>query len=363
MAQQSVSERKTIAACRILPWGLALLVAVVGSGCATSDKGPTEAERERANRTDIVDHRKAPPGEVLTTLEVDSNAPVFERYEIAPGDVLDVVYNLERRSRKDFPITLYHTVSVRFVNVPKLDQNQQVLPDGTISLPYLGRYAVDGKTVDQLRDELEAEYDSILRDPEIYVAIENFNARVEQVRRDLRTSARGLSKLVTVRPDGRATFPLIGTYKVVGRTVEDVHDELGEAYQEYMAGLNLDLFMHEQTGTNVYVVGEVNNPGAYQVKRPINLVQAVARAGGYTQESELTTVIVFRRDGDRLKAHRFDLENMDVYAAQAINFYLQPEDIMLVPRSRVSSLAQLMREISDITFFQGLGIGFDLNPY
>jgi polysaccharide export outer membrane protein len=85
----------------------------------------------------------------------------------------------------------------------------------------------------------------------------------------------------------------------------------------------------------------------------------VARAGGYTQQGETSSVIVFRRDDKRLKAHRFDIKDMDTFGAQAINFYLQPEDILLVPRSRISSLAQLMREISDITFFQGFDIGFD----
>lgn len=341
---------------------LATLLMIGLIGCSHTHDDPMTGNEQDKGATRIIDHRAGSPGEVVTTLSIDSSVPVFDRYQLAPGDVLDVVYNLERNSRETFPITLYHTLSVRFVNLPDLDQRQEVLPDGTISLPYLGRYAVEGKTVDALTRELESAYDDILRDPGIYVAIENFNARVEQVRRDLRTSARGLSKLVTVRPDGRATFPLVGTYEVVGRTVEDVHDQLADAYQAYMPGLNLDLFMHEQTGTNVYVVGEVNDPGQYQVKRPVNLVQAVALAGGYTRQGAVSDVLVFRRSGDeQLVAHRFDMQDMGRFGAHAINFYLQPEDILLVPRSRVSSFAQLMREISDIAFFRGLGVSYDLN--
>jgi polysaccharide export outer membrane protein len=338
---------------------LLLGVLALISGCAGTNDRVDEATRERVDRTDTVDHRKAPPGDVVGTLEINSRVPLFDSYRIAPGDVLDVVYHLQRRRQEHYPITLYHTVSVRFVHVPELSQTQEVLPDGTISLPHLGRYKVEGKTVEELRQELEKAYSGTLRDPDIYVSIENFNARVEQIRQDLRTSARGLSKLITVRPDGRATFPLIGPYEVAGRTVEDVHQELADRYQQYMAGLKLDLFMHEQSGTNIYVVGEVRQPGEYEIKRPINLIQAVARAGGYTQQGETSSVIVFRRDDKRLKAHRFDIKDMDTFGAQAINFYLQPEDILLVPRSRISSLAQLMREISDITFFQGFDIGFD----
>jgi polysaccharide export outer membrane protein len=47
---------------------------------------------------------------------------------------------------------------------------------------------------------------------------------------------------------------------------------------------------------------------------------------------------------------------MDEYGLQASQFYLQPDDVLLVPRSKISSAAQLMREIADITFFNGWGI-------
>jgi len=344
---------------------LACLTALVLlSACSTQQtQQEQEPEFDIFDYTDTIDHRKGRPGEQLTTLKITSDFPVFESYAIAPGDTLDVVYHLERRLKEIYPITLYHTVDVRFVNVPQLDQSQDVLPDGTISLPYLGTYKVVGKTTTELREELVDAYREYLREPEIYVTIKNFNARVEQLRRDLHTAGRGLSKLIKVRPDGYATFPMLGDYYVARRSIKDVYEELEADYKEYMPGLKVDLFMHEQTGTNVYVLGEINNPGAYKVVRPISVAQAVARAGGYTREGETSSVVVFRREGERLKAHRFDIRDMSTYGAQALNFYLQPEDVLLVPRNRISSAAQLMREISDIAFFRGLGIsiGYDID--
>ena len=306
--------------------------------------------------TETIDHTKGLPGEQLVTLDITNEAPVFKNYTIAPGDVLDVVYHLERKLIEDYSITLYHALEIKFVNIPSLDQNQEVLPDGTVSLPYLGSYPVVGKTTAELGAELKEAYKDYLRNPEIYVTIRNFNTRVEQLRIDLRTAGRGLSKLIKVRPDGYATFPLLGEYYVARRTIKDVFDEIDADYIAYMPGLKLDLFMHEQSGTNIYVLGELRNPGAYEVNRPISVAQAVARAGGYTREAETTTVIVFRRDGQKVKAHRFDIRDMSTYGAQALNFYLQPEDVLLVPRNNISSAAQLMREISDITFFRGFSI-------
>jgi len=341
---------------------ISLLSLCLLSGCNSFQSD--EQDIDDLDFTDTIDHTKGLPGEQLTTLDITSNSPVFKSYSIAPGDVLDVVYHLERKLIEDYPITLYHTLDIKFVNVSALDQSQEVLPDGTISLPYLGSYKVIGKTAAELGVELREAYSNHLRHPELYVTIRNFNTRVEQLRIDLRTAGRGLSKLIKVRPDGYATFPMLGDYYVARRSIEEVFKELDADYLEYMPGLKVGLFMHEQNGTNIYLLGELKSPGTYEVNRPISVAQAVARAGGYTREAETTNVVVFRRDGQRLKAHRFDMRDMSTYGAQAMSFYLQPEDVLLIPRNKVSSAAQLMREIADITFFRGFGLSgsYDINP-
>jgi len=325
-------------------------------GCSNGSPYDDDSNSDEFDFTDTIDHTRGLPGEQLTTLKITSDSPVFESYSIAPGDVLDIVYHLERRLIDDYTITLYHALDIKFVTVPALDQQQEVLPDGTISLPYLGSYKVIGKTANELAQELEESYKKYLKQPDIYVTIRNFNTRVEQLRNDLRTAGRGLSKLITVRPDGYATFPMLGDYYVARRSIKEVYEELNQDYVEYMPGLKVGLFMHEQTGTNIYLLGELNKPGTYQLNRPISVAQAVAQAGGYTREAETRTVVVFRRAGDRLKAHRFNMRDMSKFGAQALNFYLQPEDVLLIPRNNISSAAQLMREVGDITFFRGLGL-------
>lgn len=310
------------------------------------------------DKTDVVDHTKGVPAAKIATLRMANDYPLFDHYYIAPGDVLDVVYNLEKQLEKSrFEIDLYHALDIRFIGASELDTRQDVLPDGTISLPYFGSYPVIGKTSEELKHELEKAYSKYLRYPEVLVEILNIDARVEQIRTDLRTAGRGLSKLVTVRQDGYASFPMIGEFFVAKKTIAEVSDDIIKAYENYMPGLKANLFLHEQTGTNIYVMGEVKNPDAYEINRPINILQAIALAGGYTREGQTEHIVVFRREGDRLTANRFNIKDMAQFGAHATSFFLQPEDIVLVPRSKVSSLAQLMSEIADITFFQGLGLG------
>lgn len=339
----------------------AIVMALMLVGCATKSNGESDAG-DFAD-TNVIDHTQGIPSAKIATLTMTNDYPVFDYYYITPGDVLDIVYNLERELRNTrFEITLYHRLKVSFIGSSELNVDQDVLPDGTITLPYLGPYTVLGKSTIQLKTELEKEYSRYLRYPEVLIEIKNINARVEQIRTDLRTAGRGLSKLVTVRQDGYASFPLIGEIYVAKRTIADVSGDLINAYGKYMPGLKSNLFLHEQAGTNIYVMGEVQEPGAIEMNRPVNVVQAIAMAGGYTRQGQTEYVVVFRRDKDRLHAHRFNLKDMDQYGAHAISFFLRPEDIVLVPRSKVSSLAQLMSEIADITFFRGLGISYEFKP-
>ena len=342
---------------------LAVVLVVVAAGLAMAGcrSGSAGGHGRNDDRIKVIDHQKGSslPGDRIASLELRGDYPMFDEYLIAPGDTLDIVYHLERRQVDEFPISLYHQLAIKFVHASELNETQQVLPDGTVTLPYLGSVKVIGLTPPELRDKLEREYEPILQHPEIYVRIENFNARVEQIREDLHTSGRGLSKLIRVRPDGKASFPLVGTMRVAQRSIEDVQKELRVKYEKFMDGLEADLFMHDQTGNNIYVVGEVETPGKLQINRPINVVQAVARAGGYTHEAAIASTIVFRRRDERMFAHRFDLEDTEQFGARAMRFYLKPGDVLLMPRSRISSAAQLMREISDITFFRGWGFDVD----
>ena len=90
----------------------------------------------------------------LTTFPFDqeeSPYDIFTEYLLAPGDVLDVLYQIKTWQEQDeFFLAVDHTVAVKFANLPELNEEQFVRPDGTISLPYIGQVYVVGKTVEQL---------------------------------------------------------------------------------------------------------------------------------------------------------------------------------------------------------------------
>jgi polysaccharide export outer membrane protein len=288
-----------------------------------------------------------------------SDLDLFSEYRLNPGDVLDVLFQIHSwEPTPDFKIGTGYTVSVKFIGAPELDQTQSVLPDGTIVLPYIGKVPVYEKTIEELTRELTQAYGKILRNPQIYLLVPEFQTRIKELKADLHTAPRGLSRLVTIRPDGYVTFPLIGDVFAAHRTIPELNAILNEKYDQFLPGLHVDLFLEKHSGAVVYLLGELQKPGAYNIIKPISLVEAVTLAGGYTDRAALDSVAVFRKHERKIVARVIDINNMLTVGPDAAFFYLRPDDVVYIPKRSISTFAQLMAEIADILFFKGWSIGF-----
>lgn len=278
-------------------------------------------------------------------------------YRIASGDQLDILFQIRTWiKREDFKIAVDHTVEVRFVHASELNQSQRVRPDGMLSLPYIGDVFVIGRGVEELTAELKERYSKVLRSTELYVVIPDFRSAIKELKADLHTAPRGLSRLVTVRPDGHVTFPMLGDLLAAGRTIPEMNKELNVLYEKYLPGLNCDLFLESHAGSVIYVQGEVKKPGVYNILKSISVLEAVTLAGSWTPGAKLENVIVVRKQQEKLVATRIDMrKSLDMSGSGAF-FYLQPDDIVLVPKTAVSEAAEIMRDIGSIMMFRGWGI-------
>jgi len=107
-----------------------------------------------------------------------------------------------------------------------------------------------------------------------------------------------LSSEVLVRPDGGISFPLIGDLAVAGHSPLDVKGELEMQLAEFVPGASVTVAVLQISGNQVFVVGKVNRPGAYPIYRPIDVMQALALAGGTAQFAELDDIRILRRGSD-----------------------------------------------------------------
>jgi polysaccharide export outer membrane protein len=283
-----------------------------------------------------------------------SQTGLFEDYRMVPGDVLDILFQIETWMKKDkFPILIDYTITVKFEHAPELNETQVVQPDGKISLPYLGGVYVANKTIPELTAELKGKYSKILRDPLIYITVPDFRARIKELKKDLHTASRGLSRLVTVRPDGYATFPLVGDVFVAKRTFPRVTEILNEKYNDFLPGLHVDLFLERHEGSVIYVLGQVANAGTYKIAKPTNILQAAAMAGGFLAGSNKTNIMVFRKHERKLFATKVNLKNILSRKADREYFYLKPDDVVYVTKRKLRKSAEIMTEIGNLIMFRG----------
>lgn len=284
---------------------------------------------------------------------------MFPEYRVAPGDQLDVLFSIRTWEKEDlYLISLEDTVSIKFVHAAKLNELQRVRPDGKVSLPYIGDYLIAGKTTDQANKELKEKFSRVLKHPEIYVTITQYLSQIRELKKDLHTSTRGLSRLVTVRPDGFTTFPMVGDMIVANRTIPEIAQELNQRYYDISPSLYVDLFLEKHAGSLVYIIGEVQTPQAYELRKPISIIEAMTLAGGHTPGAKLESVIVMRRHEDKVVATRVNVEEMLEMGRKGRMFYLQPDDILYVPPTAISRTADLMDLLGRASMFNGWGLGW-----
>ncbi len=294
--------------------------------------------------------------EISSEGELPHSEDLFTEYHIAPGDVLDVLFQIQTwKPNERFTLAVDQEITVKFENTPELDETQNVRPDGTISLPYIGNIYVIGKTVDELTEELESLYreKEVLQIPELYIVVGDFRSAIKELKNDLHTAPRGLSRLVTVRPDGCATFPMVGDVMVAGNTIPAVGKILNDKYALIMHGLNCDLFLEKHSGSLIYIVGQVNKPGNYAITRPVSVLKALTMAGGYSPGANLNSVIVARKQKGKIIATRIDVSEALSFNDTGDLFYLQPDDVIFVPKTWIAKASEVSQQIGDILFFRG----------
>lgn len=134
---------------------------------------------------------------------------------------------------------------------------------------------------------------------------------------------------VQVDAAGRISFPLAGVVQVSGQTPGEIEGLLAERLrQAYVRSPQVTVNLKEAVSQVVTVAGEVKKPGLYPVMGRMTLLQAIARAEGTGEFSDLQSVVVFRTiQGRRLAAlYNVDAIQRGAYADPEI----YPNDVVMI---------------------------------
>lgn len=138
---------------------------------------------------------------------------------------------------------------------------------------------------------------------------------------------------VIVRPDGGVSFPLSGDVDAAGGTVEELRQKIDERMRKYIPDPVVTVSVKTATGNRIYVVGKVNRPGEFLLSRPLDVMQALAMAGGTTPFAEVDDIRILRREGMAQKQVSLRFRYSDAEGGKALdkNILLQSGDTVVVP--------------------------------
>lgn len=135
-----------------------------------------------------------------------------------------------------------------------------------------------------------------------------------------------------VGPDGTIRLPLIGSVTAAGLTLDELTDRLTKALQRFLREPKVIVALKQLPPMfrRVYVLGAVKMPGAYAlpVGESPTVFDAIALAGGFTEDADLERVRVFQKDGQVLT---FNLRNFQADGFRLNGSVIQPGDLVWVP--------------------------------
>lgn len=139
-----------------------------------------------------------------------------------------------------------------------------------------------------------------------------------------------LQRKVAVRPDGKISFPLIGEIPAASRSAEELQKEITARLQKFIPDPVVTVVV-DKVAYKIYVIGEVKNSGQYQVGHYLDVVQALALAGGLTPYAAENKIKILRRENGVETAIPFEYGKVKSGGDLKQNIILKRGDVVVVP--------------------------------
>ncbi|HCE43551.1 MAG TPA: hypothetical protein DET40_08385 [Lentisphaeria bacterium] len=329
-----------------------IMLAVFYAGCATAKK----------------DSAQVPPAPVVEadqpqtlTKQVNEMMKSFESND-------SILPPLESSSKKDAaPYTLYtgDLLEISVLEEPEMTRDVSVLPDGTITYLLVGEIKAKGKTIKDVRLELEKALTEYFVKPRVSIIIKKvheealdafvsmmgalknpgkFKLSKDERLTDAVADAGGLLYINDFM-GGRSVANLNASYISRDGVKLDVDFDklfrLGDMRFDIPLESGDFIYIGEADTNAIIVLGEVTTPQIIPHNRDISLVEAISRCGGFTEKGCKSEVIVLKASPDaEVKCVKINLEALLAGTGKDKNILIEGGDIVWVPEQGMSEYAR-----------------------
>ena len=278
----------------------------------------------------LLDYRVRINDEVLVTY-IPNRQVVPDEYKLTPGDELNI-----------------NSVSDETINRDRV----QIQPDGTIVVPLIvdTRIMASGKSIGQLRRDLEVAFKKYINNPAINVEPFKVNTAVEDLKDAVNGpfAAGGRVLTTVVNPDGRIQLVGIGSVYVLGMTLEEIKRELNLRYRSKFVGIEVEPRLSRTAPHFLFVFGEVATQGRFEMNGPTTVTQGLALAGGLKLGANNRQVLIFRRAEDwRLVSTMLDLRGgqLGKRPNPSDDIWLRDSDLIIGPPKPIKLFGNAVQQV------------------
>jgi polysaccharide biosynthesis/export protein len=263
-------------------------------------------------------------------------------------------------------------VSIQVWRRPELSQDGiLVSPDGFITVPRLGSIPVLGKSVGEVKEMVTSRLELFYIKPEVTIRVQEFHNNkafvLGRVSKPGVINFPGRGTLLEALalaggiPDQNKDTSLTKCAIIRGNDTIiwiDLQDMLRNGNMALNAPIrnNDVIYIPESSDEMVYVLGEVQTPGALQIRGGMTVLKAVMLAGGMNKNANTEKVFVIRQQTLKGEVIRVDMKNLLEHGDFSKNFSLMPNDIVYVSPGGMTKFNYALEKI--LPSLQMLNLGF-----
>ncbi len=278
---------------------------------------------------------------------------------------LDVLQDFQGPERDAYLLGEGDELTIEVWNRPELSGKHVVGPDGRITLPVAGaielRNLTRAQAVEAIRQALSAYY----LEPSVTLRIDRYTSnRVYVLGRVANPGALQFDATPTLLdvitragalPVGGAgaekaalnRCAVIRTDRIVWIDLKALLSAGNLAYNIHLRRNDL-VYIPDSDDQLVYVLGEVEHPGAIRLTPEMSMMDAFAQAGGPTKDAAANRIQVVRPSAGQ---KRIVTMKQIVEPRAEVNVALQEGDIIYVPRRGLASFGYLMEKVGVVATF------------
>jgi polysaccharide export outer membrane protein len=135
---------------------------------------------------------------------------------------------------------------------------------------------------------------------------------------------------VVVRPDGKITLPLINDIQAAGLTPIALCNAITDAAKRWLETPTVSVIVKEIKSRKVFITGQVNKPGPYEMSGQMTVLHLITLAGGLAEFADAKNITVIRSENGKQLSYRVNFDDISRGRNLAQNIALRPGDSVIV---------------------------------